>query len=330
MFNASSQPLTIKLAMAMLFIFSFMVAFRVIPAMAKEASIRSISEQNATREDPQPTATILPTPTPAILIGAGDIALCDQVGDSHTASTTQALLQQYPDAAVFTAGDNAQVNGAMIEYTHCFQETWGQFLDRIHPSPGNHDWYTDQGAPYFTYFGAAAGEPGLGYYSYDLGAWHIVSLNSNCDFIDCGSDSAQARWLKADLQTHPTLCTLVYWHHPLWDSGTVEISTGAKYFWQIASDAGADIVVNGHDHHYERFTPLNRDGKPDPNGIRPFILGTGGAWLFVLNDSLPITEMRNNTTHGVMLFTLYEDHYEWDFVPSEPVYFQDSGSGVCH
>lgn len=284
---------------------------------------------------PIPTASLTPTPTtaptPAILIGAGDISVCGLPDDMKTAALIELLIQKYPEAAVFTAGDNVQIIGELNEFTRCFQPAWGQFKRRIHPSPGNHDWSTERGGPYFTYFGEAAGPPGLGYYSYDLGDWHMVSLNSNCEDTRCDEKSPQAQWLIEDLRENEKQCTLLYWHHPLWDTGTVPISQAGAAFWRIASQYGADVVVNGHDHHYERFVPLDGDGKVDPSyGIRTFIVGTGGAWLFELGQPQPISEVRDNSTHGVIQFTLYSDRYDWAFVPVEGGTFTDAGSALCH
>lgn len=280
---------------------------------------------------PTDTPTPVPTPAPAVLIGAGDISVCGLDGASRTAALLARLINQYPQAEIFTAGDNAQVMGLMQEYMDCFSPTWGRFWDRIHPSPGNHDWFTESGRDYFTYFGEAAGEAGNGYYSYDLGEWHIVSLNSNCDAAGCEEGSAQVEWLRADLQQNQARCTLLYWHHPLWSSGTVPISPAGQAFWRIASEYGAEIVVNGHDHYYERFAPLDQDGNVNfETGIRPFIVGTGGAWLFELDEPLAITEARDNTSFGVIKFLLYPDRYEWEYVAADGSPFTDSGTGTCH
>lgn len=281
------------------------------------------------QEPPEPMA---PPPQPQVLIGAGDISVCGIDDDQKTARIIDRLIEQYPQAEIFTAGDNAQSSGAVEEYTSCFDKSWGRFKNRIHPSPGNHDWYNRDGEGYFDYFGATAGKKGLGYYSYNLGVWHIVSLNSNCDMVDCGPASAQVRWLLEDLEKNKGhRCTLLYWHHPIWDSGTVKIMPGIKTFWDIASAYNAEIVVNGHDHHYERFAPLGRNGIIDSaSGIREFIAGTGGAWLFDLGDPLPATQARDNTTHGVIKFTLYPNRYTWEFIPVEGEAFEDSGSDTCH
>lgn len=179
---------------------------------------------------PTATTTHTPVPTAVVLIGAGDISVCGLYDDVKTAGLIERLLAEDPQAEIFTAGDNVQINGDMVEFTDCFDPTWGKFRDRIHPSPGNHDWYAAQGQAYFDYFGEAAGVPGLGYYSYDLGAWHMVSLNSNCDTVRCDENSIQAQWLRADLQTNTSRCTLLYWHHPLWSSGLVPISPAAAVF----------------------------------------------------------------------------------------------------
>jgi acid phosphatase type 7 len=280
---------------------------------------------------PTATSTSTPLPSPAVLIGAGDISVCGLYEDKKTAALLKKLVTQYPHAEIFTAGDNVQINGDMFEYTDCFGPTWGRFRERLHPSPGNHDWYAAEGKAYFDYFVELAGPDRRGYYSYELGEWHIVSLNSNCDTVSCDENSQQARWLKADLQQNPKRCTMLYWHHPLWDSGLVPISQAGAAFWKIAVEMGVDVVVNGHDHHYERFAPMNANGEIDPyGGVRAFIVGTGGAWLFELGDPLPATEVRDNETLGVMRFLLYPDHYSWTFYPVEGSKFTDAGVDVCH
>ena len=280
--------------------------------------------------DAAPMDTPTPQPTPAILLGAGDITICGSDTDDQTAYTLDWLIQAYPQAQIFTVGDNVQIMGEAHEYANCFHPTWGQFKERIHPSPGNHDWFTEEGKAYFEYFGEAAGPAGLGYYSYDHGSWRMISLNSNCEQRDCSAESAQMQWLRAELLANQNRCTMVYWHHPRWDSGTVPIDPAADVFWRTAAENGADIVVNGHDHHYERFTPIDAQGNPDSQGTRPFIIGTGGAWLFELGKPLPITEARDNTTYGIMVFYLHPEQYEWAFVPVDGGKFWDTGEGECH
>ena len=285
-------------------------------------------------ETPVPTETPTTTPTsvPVTLIGAGDISYCgpDWIGDENTAEVLARLIEQHPNAAIFTAGDNSQGEGTRAEYRNCFDPSWGRFKDRIRPAPGNHDYVTEGAAPYYEYFGAAAGEPGKGYYSYDLGDWHIVVLNSNCNYVACRNDSQQVAWLREDLANSDKKCTLMYWHHPLFTSGPSGNYGAARSFWQAGEDFGVEIVVNGHDHQYERFAPQDHGGNATPDGIRQFIVGTGGAYHRDWGEVQPNSEVRDNRTHGVINFTLYSDRYEWEFVPVAGSTFTDSGSTECH
>jgi hypothetical protein len=263
-----------------------------------------------------------------MLSGAGDISYC---GENDLADElTAMLLERYPEASIFTAGDNVQGVGAWAEYVNCFGPTWGRFIYRIHPSPGNHDYYTDNGANYYAFFGDAAGPANLGYYSYDLGDWHIVALNGNCDYVGCGKNSPQAEWLRADLQASDKRCTLLYWHQPRWSSGIAHGSGSMSVLWRIAAQMGAEVVINGHDHDYERFTPMDGEGTPDTNGLREFVVGTGGAPLREFGEIEHGSEVRDHSSWGLIKFLLYPDHYEWEFVPVEGGVFQDSGSDVCH
>ena len=278
------------------------------------------------------TSTATSTPAPAVLIGAGDIAYCgkDNLGDEQTAALLGRLLAKYPQAQIFAVGDTVQGEGLDWEYRDCFGPTWGRFLDRMHPVPGNHEYMTDGGAPYFAYFGARAGVPGEGYYSYDLGAWHIIALNSNCNDIACGPNSAQAAWLRADLAAHPSACTLLYWHYPRWSSGLAGGRAVVAPFWEAAAQSGVEIVISGDDHDYERFAPLDASGKPAAAGIRSFVVGTGGTALRAWGTPAPYSELKNNDTWGVIVFKLYPDRYEWEFVPVDGGKFTDLGSGPCH
>jgi len=285
---------------------------------------------------PAPTVTALPSatplPTPAVLIGAGDVSYCgpDYLGDDQTAVLLGSLLAQNPQAQVFIAGDVVQGEGLAWEYRDCFTPTWGRFIDRIHPAPGNHDYLTDGGAPYFAYFGTRAGAPGAGYYSYDLGEWHIVALNSICTEVACGKDSTQVKWLRADLAASRKSCTLLYWHYPRWSSGLAGGTGIPGAFWDAAAEFGAEIVVTGHDHDYERFDPLDAAGRPDPNGILQFVAGTGGAALRGWGTPAPHSALRNNDTWGLLKFSLYPGRYQWEFLPVAGQSFTDSGSGTCH
>ena len=258
-----------------------------------------------------------------VFVGAGDIASCSYERDELTAR----ILDTIP-GTVFTTGDNAYASGTAAEYAECYTPTWGRHKDRTWPTPGNHEYRTAEGAPYYDYFGARAGPPGLGYYSYELGDWHIVSLNSN---IDMSEGSAQERWLRADLAGRADQCVLAYWHEPRFSSGWHGNAAGPIPLWRALYDAGAEIVLNGHDHDYERFAPQTPDGALDQDrGIREFVVGTGGTglrpWLLVR----PHSEARNNEAHGVLKLTLYGDRYDWEFIPIEGTSYTDAGSGTCH
>jgi hypothetical protein len=195
------------------------------------------------------------------------------------------------------------------------------------PSPGNHDYRTAGAAPYYAYFGENAGPPGRGYYSYDIGAWHIVSLNSN---LKTEAGAEQERWLRADLAARPTRCTLAYWHHPAFSSGPHGDSPRMRAFWSVLYEFGVDVVVNGHDHHYERFAPQTPDGAPDvERGIRQFTVGTGGADLYDLDTLRANSEVQNSTTWGVLKFTLRAASYDWEFIPVAGGMFRDRGTGLC-
>ncbi|HEY3279468.1 MAG TPA: metallophosphoesterase [Gemmatimonadales bacterium] len=258
----------------------------------------------------------------AVFVGAGDIGDC-----GNAARTTAALLDSIP-GTVFTAGDNAYGSGTADQYASCYDPTWGRHKARTRPTLGNHDYRTDRGAPTYQYFGALAGDSGRGYYSYDLAGWHIIALNSN---LDLKPGSAEERWLRADLAAHPARCTLAYWHHPLFSSGEHGNYAPARPLWDALYEAGADVVVSGHDHTYERFAPQTPAGRPDPaRGIREFVVGTGGAGLYQFMTLERNSEVRNNRTHGVLKLTLRAAGYDWEFVPAAGGKFRDKGSGECH
>ena len=278
---------------------------------------------------PSTEASATPTsaPTPAVLIAAGDISACGNDGDEATA-----LLVEARDGTVAVLGDSVYDRGTPVEFAECYEPTWGRFKDRTRPAPGNHEYLTPGAAGYFDYFGASAGEPGLGYYSYELGAWHVVVINSQCwEVGGCGAGDAQALWLEADLRDHPAACTLAYWHVPRFSSGLRGSSTLVQAYWNLLHEAGAEIVLTGHDHSYERFAPQDAQGNPDPErGLRQFSAGTGGASHYGFPLGLPNSEVRDSTTFGVLVLTLYQDRYEWEFVPVAGKTFVDRGSGDCH
>ncbi len=258
-------------------------------------------------------------------VGAGDIASCGSAGrDEETAELLDAI-----GGTVFTLGDNAYPDGTAANFADCYEPTWGRHKARTRPSPGNHDYHTPGATPYYAYFGASAGDSGKGYYSFDLGDWHIISLNSN---IDMSAGSAQEQWLRADLAASAKQCTLAYWHHSRFSSGTNHgSSTAPQPLWQALYDYNADIVLSAHDHIYERFAPQTPDGVADAaRGIRAFVAGTGGASLYTIETPEANSEVRNNDTWGVLKLTLSAGVYSWEFVPVAGMTFTDSGSGACH
>ena len=278
------------------------------------------------RRAPAPPAdtTAVASHDTVVLVGAGDIADCHEDGDEQTAR----LLDSIP-GTVFTAGDNAYRSGTDSEFTSCYTPSWGRHKARTRPSPGNHDWRSADGGPYFSYYGAQAGEAGRGYYSYNLGAWHIISLNSN---INMKAGSPQERWLRADLAASTAACVLAYWHHPRFSSGTEHgNSPKTAPLWQALYDLGADVVVAGHEHNYERFAPQTAAGVADTaRGIREFVVGTGGADHYPFGPPIANSEVRNGDTWGVLKLTLEPGAYRWQFIPVAGKAFSDSGSARCH
>jgi hypothetical protein len=272
-----------------------------------------------------PTAAPSPVPIPvpdAVLVGAGDIAMCGSAGLDATAT----LLDSIP-GTVFAAGDNAYPNGSAQDYANCYEPSWGRHKYRTRPVPGNHEYQTPGAAGYFNYFGANAGSPGRSYYSYREGAWLVIALDSN---IAMGSGSPQAEWLRRLLAAEPTPCTLAYWHHPLFTSGPNGQNNGVRELWRILYDGGAEIVLSGHDHLYERFAPQDADGRLDAErGLRQFVVGTGGAYLYEAKTRRPNSEVVGRA-HGVLKLTLKGTSYDWQFVPVPGASFADSGSGTCH
>lgn len=292
---------------------------------------------------PTPSPTRQPTPAPApatqppppappppatgptaVLVGAGDIASCSSTGDEQTA----ALLRNIA-GTVFTAGDNAYDSGSPQNFSQCYAPSWGQVKGRTLPSPGNHDYGTPGAAGYFAYFAGQVGGP---YYVYQLGTWRIYALNSNCgDIGGCDGSSPEAVWLRNDLAAHPTACALAYWHHPRFSSGSVHGNNAfMQPIWQILYDAGADVVVGGHEHNYERFAPQTPAGAADPaRGIREFVVGTGGASHYGFAGAKPNSEVRIPNQYGVLKLTLAPGSYTWEFIATGGGVL-DSGSGRCH
>ena len=268
------------------------------------------------------------TEQPAVLVGAGDIADCR---DLSGAEVTAKLLEEIP-GTVMAVGDLAYPDGSKANFA-CYEATWGRVKLRTRPAVGNHEFHASGATPYFDYFGAAAGDPKYGYYSYDLGSWHIVVLNSECASIGgCNAGSRQERWLRADLAAHPAACTLAYWHKPLFSSGSAHGNDyEMKAFWQALYDAHADIVLGGHDHDYERFAPQDPEGRSDAaRGIREFVIGTGGKNHRPILLPKPNSESRNADAFGVLKLTLRERAYDWEFIAESGKQFKDSGTAKCH
>jgi hypothetical protein len=277
-----------------------------------------------------PGASGSAAPSPSgdpVLVGAGDIASCDLDGDEQTARLLDGIA-----GTVFTAGDNAYEDGSTSQFAECYAPTWGRHKDRTRPAAGNHDHVTRGAAGYTAYFGTAATNPdGKTWYSYELGTWHVVVLDSNCRAVGgCEASSEQGRWLAADLAASTASCTLAIWHHPRFTSGEHGNDPIVAPFWQALYAAGADVIVNGHDHDYERFAPQNPDGLEDrARGIREFVVGTGGAALRGFSRSVANSELRVAFYYGVIQFTLRDGSYDWAWQPTTgPI--SDSGSQRCH
>ena len=266
-----------------------------------------------------------PPPADPTLVGAGDVASCSYSTDSRTA----ALLDRIA-GTVFVAGDVAYPSGTSGQFRDCYGPTWGRWRLRTRPSPGNHEYHSAGAAPYFSYFGARAGQAGQGWYAYDLGTWRIYSLNSNCTVVGCGPGSPQERWLRADLAANPRACVAAVWHAPLFSSGEHGGDPAVAPLWRALEEAGADLVINGHDHDYERFAPQDSTGQADVTGIREFVVGTGGAALRPFPRALATSQVREAGTHGILRLTLSPGTYDWQFVPVAGESFTDGGSAACH
>lgn len=272
---------------------------------------------------------------PYTVYAAGDIARCGKAaprwsGAEETAKVVEFGLAANPRSAVLLLGDNVYERGTAAEFARCYAPTWGRFKDRTWPSPGNHEYATPGAAGYYGYFGKAAGK---GYYSVRLGAWHVISLDSN---LKGAAHAAQMAWLKQDLAANGKRCTLAYWHHPLYSSGGHGRVPMMRDAWELLYQAGAEIVLSGHDHNYERFAPQDAHGKrDDARGMRQFVVGTGGAYLTPILLPMPHSEVRDNDRTGVLKLVLGESDYQWEFVEAAYQGFPngaapDRGAGQCH
>jgi hypothetical protein len=277
------------------------------------------------------------TPAFPTLLAVGDIVGCEVGRDEATAE----LAAANPGATVVTLGDNAYEDGTIHDFFDCFDSSWGRFKPRLRPAVGDHEYRTDMAAGYFRYFhrllerfGPAAVDPKRGWYSFDLVDWHVVVLNANCNEVGgCDAESSQARWLRADLDAHRSICTLAIWHQPRFSSGLEPSSPSMQPLWQVLYAEDADVVLNGHNHAYERFAPQTPNGQRDlRRGIREFVVGTGGRshYPFSGGELQPNSEVRDDTTFGVLKLSLAPNRYSWRFVPIAGERFSDSGSSDCH
>jgi hypothetical protein len=278
-----------------------------------------------------------------VIAAAGDIACAPTDpgynGGNGTATrcrqrATSDLLVGQGLAAVLPLGDIQYDSPTAANLKAVYNPTWGRVKSISRPVLGNHD---GSGASYFDYFNGAgaangpAGPRGRGYYSFNVGTWHIVALNSNCKTVSCGSGSIQEKWLRADLAAHPAACTLAFWHHPRYSSGHDGSHITLSAFWSDLHAAGAELVLSGHSHDYERFVPKDAQGRASPTGIRQFVVGTGGAFMTGLGTSrVAGSEVAQNTTFGVLRVALHPSSYDWRFVPIAGRTWTDSGSGQCH
>lgn len=264
---------------------------------------------------------------PETLWAVGDAATCRSHRDDAVASFLATRR-----GTIALLGDLAYEKGKPSEFRDCFDPLYGVLRERIRPAVGNHEYGMKGARGYFDYFAGQAGEPGEGWYSYDLNGWHIVVLNSNCEKIrGCDRDSPQYQWLARDLALHPATCTLAYWHHPRWSSGRHGSTPAMQPIWELLYAHGVELVLSGHDHHYERFLPLDAEENPDPErGIVQFVVGTGGRSLRSPRTQLPTSAVATAQADGVLELTLYSDHYTWRFHPIHGQLFEDTGSRPCH
>ncbi|MBI9051329.1 MAG: metallophosphoesterase [Anaerolineaceae bacterium] len=273
------------------------------------------------------TPTMQPKPQGVYLTGAGDISICGEDGDDQTAP----LLADIP-GYIFALGDNQNDEGEPETFSRCFDASWGQYKDRMIPVVGNHEYFTENACGYFDYFGDAAGQRGKGYYSRDVGAWHIVVINSICDEVGgCDPGSEMITWLENDLSTDNHLCTLAMWHIPRFSTGYHGGNDSLDTIWRTVVAHDVELVLNGHEHDYERFTPMDENGEVNiVTGTRQIIVGTGGAPLRKQYGNNENSEVFYSSSHGVLKLFLDYGYYTWEYIPVNADGFTDTGTGYCH
>jgi hypothetical protein len=299
----------------------FSATFRVPSGYSGSVSVTARTAAAAASASFNVTGAPPPPPPPGgdpVIAGAGDIA-----GDSNDGEPTARLLDSIAPTIVYTLGDNAYESGTSQQYQDYYDPTWGRHKAKTKPAPGNHEYQTPGGAGYFQYF-----NPLQSYYSYNLGNWHLISLNGE---ISHSRGSAQELFLQSDLAANAGRCTLAYWHEPRFTSGSVHGNdTSFDAFWQDLYAARAEVVLNGHNHNYERFALQNPQGQADSNGIREFVAGTGGRSHYGFTTPKANSQVRNADTFGVLKMTLHPSSYDWQFVPIAGQTFTDSGTTTCH
>lgn len=301
------MPLTRRRVVPVLVLTLMCLALLATPRLGAERPYRA----------PEPLPSL--SPGANVLLAVGDVGTCSDTNDEAVAQ----LAAQLP-GSIALLGDVVYPDGGLADYKQCFDPAWHLLLPRIHPAQGNHDFEAADASGYYDYFGAAAGPPGEGWYSYDVGSWHVIVLNSDCQRVGgCGDGSPQLTWLQADLSAHPAVCTLAYWHHPRYSSGQHGNDPRTEALWQALASAGADVVLSGHDHDYERLAPVN--------GIRSFVVGTGGHSLIPFSGKPDKqTELRTDDSYGLLALQLDPGSFRWQFVPIPGDELDDRGQAACH
>ncbi len=304
-------------------------------AIAVALLVWTCAQSDVTAPSSEPAVTP-PPDRPLILAAAGDIACgtgTPGVDTCRQMATSDLLLTLQADQ-VLTLGDNQYGGATLSQFRSFFHPSWGRLKGVIHGVPGNHEYESPGASGYFDYFngeGVArgpAGPRGLGYGSFEVGAWHLIGLNSNCGQVDCAEE---LRWLRTDLAINARLCTLAFWHHPLFTAAPMTGTPAVKPFWTELHTARAELVLNGHSHNYQRFAPQTPEGVLDESqGLRQFVVGTGGRSLYPFQGTAANTQARSDTAFGVLKLALYTNRYEWAFLPIAGQTFGDSGSGLCH
>jgi 3',5'-cyclic AMP phosphodiesterase CpdA len=280
---------------------------------------------------PDAFAAAMPTKTDVVLVGAGDIAACESDGDEATATLVEDVLRRAsPQSRVFTAGDNVYPTGSADSFKRCYLPSWGRFLNETLPVAGNHDWMTPNAAGYFATFGPRAGTAETPWRSVKVGGWRVILLDSNCDEVGgCGEGSRQLSWLRNELSRSPPKCTVVIWHHPFKSSGPHGSDPRTKPLWAALFAGGADLVIAGHDHLYERFAPADQEGNSAGTGIVSFVAGTGGVSSYPTRPAVAEGSVKIQTGKPAVLMLILEDGGYRFHALSTDRNVLDSGSGRC-